>query len=86
MATRRISASEFQQSFGSVSDAARRQPVVITRHGRDCLVVMAAEEWERLKRHERRVGAAGDLTDEWLDALASARVPDDDALTDDELT
>ena len=43
METTRVTASEFQMSFGALSDKARRQPVVITKHGRDSLVVMSAE-------------------------------------------
>src|SRR5436309_2367898 len=46
----KVTASEFQQAFGALSDKARREPVVITKHGRDSLVVMSAEEWARLKR------------------------------------
>ncbi len=40
----KVSASEFQQAFGALSDRARHEPVVITKHGRDSLVVMSAEE------------------------------------------
>ena len=43
-------------SFGTLSDKARHEPVVITKPGRDSLVVMSAEEWERLKRRDRQVG------------------------------
>ena len=57
----KVTASEFQQSFGSLSDKARHEPVIITKHGRDSLVIMAAEEWERLKRRDRRVGLAAEL-------------------------
>ena len=76
MVDTRITASEFQQAFGALSDKARRQPVIITRHGRDSLVVMAAEGWERLKRRDRRVGLAADLPPEWIEAVRSAHVPD----------
>ena len=72
----RVTASEFQQSFGALSDRARADPVVITKHGRDSLVVMAAEEWERLKQHERRVGLTQDLESEWIDAIRDAKMPD----------
>jgi prevent-host-death family protein len=81
----RVTASEFQQSFGLLSDKARREPVVITKHGRDSLVVMPVEEWERLKRRDRRVGLAGELPDEWVEAVRSARVPEEFAHLDAEL-
>jgi prevent-host-death family protein len=60
----RVTASEFQQAFGALSDKARHEPVVITKHGRDSLVVMSAEEWERLKRRDRHVGLTAELPEE----------------------
>jgi prevent-host-death family protein len=77
MKNSRVTASEFQQAFGALSDKARRDPVIITRHGRDSLVVMATEEWERLKRRDRRVGITADLPEEWVDAVRNASVPDE---------
>jgi prevent-host-death family protein len=72
----RVTSSEFQQAFGMLSDKARREPVVITKHGRDSLVVMPVEEWERLKRRDRRVGLTSELPAEWVEAVRSAQVPD----------
>jgi prevent-host-death family protein len=77
MEAKRVTASEFQQAFGALSDKARHEPVVITKHGRDSLVVMAAEEWERLKRRDRRVGLTSDLPEEWVEAVRIALVPDE---------
>jgi prevent-host-death family protein len=71
----RVSASEFQQAFGALSDKARQEPVVITKHGRDSLVVMSADEWRRLKRRDRRVGLTTELPDEWVEAVRNAKVP-----------
>lgn len=71
----RVTASEFQAAFGALSDKARREPVVITKHGRDSLVVMSTDEWARLKRRDRRVGEAADLPDEWIEAVRNAKVP-----------
>ncbi len=82
----RVTSSEFQQAFGPLSDKARHEPVVITKHGRDSLVVMAAEEWERLKRRDRRVGLTTELSEEWIEAVRSAKVPDEYAHLDDDLT
>lgn len=77
METTRATASEFQQAFGALSDRARHEPVVITKHGRDSLVVISAEEWERLKRRDRRVGLTTELSDEWIEAVRGAKVPDE---------
>jgi prevent-host-death family protein len=81
----RVTASEFQQAFGALSDKARREPVVITKHGRDSLVVMAAEEWERLKRRDRKVGPIEALSDDWVEAIRRADVPVDYIHLDAEL-
>jgi prevent-host-death family protein len=81
----RVNASEFQQAFGALSDKARHEPVIITKHGRDSLVVMSAEEWERLKRRDRRVGLATELPEEWIEAVRGAKVPDEFAHVDAEL-
>jgi Antitoxin Phd_YefM, type II toxin-antitoxin system len=65
----RVTASEFQKAFGALSDKALREPIAITKQGRDHLVVLPAEEYARLKRCDRKVYAAGDLPDEWLEAV-----------------
>ena len=49
MPVTKVSATEFRQAVGRLSDNALAGPVVITKHGRDVLVVMSAEEWVRLK-------------------------------------
>ena len=81
----RVTASEFQQAFGALSDKARHEPVIITKHARDSLVVMSAEEWERLKRRDRRVGLTAELPEEWAEAVRHAKVPDEFAHLDAEL-
>jgi len=85
MPSTRVTASQFQQSFGSLSDQARREPVVITKHGRDSLVDMSADEWARLKRRDRRVGLTAELPAEWVEAVRQAKVPESFAHLDAEL-
>jgi prevent-host-death family protein len=85
MQVTKVTASEFQQAFGQLSDRARREPVVITKHGRDSLVVMSAEEWARLKRRDRQAGLATELPEEWVEAVRNAKVPDEFVHLDAEL-
>ncbi len=85
MSIPRVTASEFQQSVGAFCDQARREPVIITKHGRDSLVVMSAEEWARLKRRDRRVGLTTELPEEWVDAVREARVREEFSPLDAEL-
>ena len=70
----RVTASEFQKTFGAMSDTALREPVTITKQGRDHLVVMAAEEYQRLRRRDRRVHVIEDMPQEWIDAVAAAKM------------
>ena len=44
----RISAAEFAKKFGELSDEALAQPLIITRHGRDRLVVMSLAKYRQL--------------------------------------
>lgn len=76
MDSTRITESEFRQAFGAVTEQARHAPVTITKDGHDHLVVVSAEEFARLKRRDRRVGLAEDLPEEWVEAVAEAKVPD----------
>lgn len=52
------SASDFQKRVGEFSDIARREPVTVTRHGRPSLVLLAAEDYERLKQIEQHATKA----------------------------
>lgn len=72
----RVTASQFQKAFGALSDRALREPVTITKQGRDHLVVLSAEEYARLKRRDRRVFAIEDLTDAELKAIKETRMPE----------
>ena len=44
----RVSATEFKNNIGAFSDAAMDEPIIITSHHRDRLVLMSAEEYRRL--------------------------------------
>jgi prevent-host-death family protein len=68
----RVTASEFQRSFGALSDKALTEPVSITKQGRDHLVLISATEYARLTRRERKVGLVGDLPEEWVRAVRGA--------------
>ena len=43
-----ISAREAKNSFGRLIDTARAEPVLIEKHGRGVVVVVAVEEFEKL--------------------------------------
>lgn len=72
MSMTQVTASEFQKTFGALSDKALREPIAITKQGRDHLVVLSADEYARLKRRDRQVYAAGELPDEWLESIENS--------------
>jgi PHD/YefM family antitoxin component YafN of YafNO toxin-antitoxin module len=73
----RVTTANFIKHYGSLADRALTEPVTITKNGRDRLVVLSAEEYERLKRRDRRVIAAGELTEDEIALIAKAEVPAD---------
>ncbi len=81
----KVSSAEFQKQFGSLADKALTEPVTITRNGRDRLVLMSVEEYERLKRRDRRVVRLEDFTDEEMALIAKSEVPTRYAHLDAEL-
>jgi prevent-host-death family protein len=81
----RISSAEFQKQFGALSDKALMEPLTITRNGRDRLVLLSVEEYERLKRRDRRVVRLEDFTEEEMALIAKAEVPAEQAHLDAEL-
>ena len=84
----RVSTAEFIKSYGSLADRALTEPVTITKNGRDRLVLLSAEEYARLARRDRQVLRAEDLTDEEVELIAKAEVPEEyaylDALLEDD--
>ena len=82
----RITSREFQRNFGRCQDEALKAPLAITRNGRDRLVILSVDEYERLKRRDRQALAVEDLTDAELEAIGRAEPPADAARYDHELT
>ncbi len=44
----RVSSAEFIRNFGSYSDTALSEPIVITKNGRDRLVLISIDEYKHL--------------------------------------
>lgn len=53
MAHRNWSVQDAKNCFSEVIDAARRNPQTVTKHGKPAVVVVAADEYERLRQLER---------------------------------
>jgi len=81
-----ISAGDFQRQLGHYQDRALVEPVLITRNGRERLVMLAVEEYRRLKRRDRQVLTVDDFTDEDIAALEKTRAPAEAAAFNHEVT
>jgi PHD/YefM family antitoxin component YafN of YafNO toxin-antitoxin module len=81
----KVSTADFIKNYGTLADKALNEPLVITKNGRDRLVMLSAEEYARLKRRDRRVVRLEDFTDEEMALIANAEVPAKYAHLDAEL-
>ena len=81
----KVPAAEFQRNIGRYQDVALRQPVSVTRNGRERTVLISAEEYARLKRRDRQVMSLADFSADDLAALESARPPAEAAAFDYEM-
>ncbi len=70
----RVSSTEFGKEVGRYQDAALSQPVVVTRNGRDRTVMISVEEYQRLKRRDRQVFAAGEAPEDIVEAVANSEI------------
>ncbi|MCW2308981.1 type II toxin-antitoxin system Phd/YefM family antitoxin [Rhodobium gokarnense] len=80
-----VSSTELIRKFGRYRDIARREPVTIVNHGRESLVLLSSEEYQRLKRRDREVLRLQDMDEGFLEALEKAEVPAEHAHLDDML-
>jgi prevent-host-death family protein len=80
-----VTSADFQRNIGLYQDEALKKPVAITKNGRPRTVLISAEEYERLKRRDRRAMSAGEISDRQFAAVREAKVPDRFADLDAEL-
>jgi prevent-host-death family protein len=82
----RVTAAELQKQFGKYREVAIREPVSVTHHGRESLVLVSAAEFERLKQLDNRKSVwAWELDDEMKAALERSEAPDDHGKFDHEI-
>ena len=82
----RITSAEFQKQFGQYREKALREPISITHHGRDSLVMLSADEFNRLKALDtRQAFYAWELPDNLTEALQGATPASETAAFDHEM-
>lgn len=82
----KVSAAEFQRNIGRYQDLALRQPVAVTRNGRESTVLISTDEYRRLKRRDRAVLGLEDFSEADIKALEASRPPAEAAAFDNEYT
>lgn len=76
--------AEVKKDFERYQDRALRTPVTVTKQGRPSVVILAAEEYERLRSLDRRALSVTELSEADIAAIEVARIPEDKRyLTDD---
>ena len=80
-----ISSADFQRKIGQYQDKALVEPVMVTRNGRERVVLISAAEFKRLMRRDRLVLRAEDFSDAELLAIQNAEPPAEAAAFDPEV-
>jgi prevent-host-death family protein len=71
----KVTSGEFQREFGRYRALAQREPVIITNHGRDDVVLLGAEDYVRLRRYEQKTFHVSELPREVIDGLGRVKIP-----------
>jgi prevent-host-death family protein len=71
----RVTSVELHQKLGQMIDRARIEPVTLTKHERDHVVILSAEEYSRLRRASRQARLITSLTSEERAIVAATTVP-----------
>ena len=72
-----VAASDLAKNFGEWHDKAMREPVVITKHGRETAVLIAAETFHMLLERYREVVSVEDLDAAIVEAIENSEIPDE---------
>lgn len=80
-----ISSGQFLKAYGRISETALSEPVAITSHGRERLVLLSAKEYRRLKQNDRAALYAWELSDTDIAALEQTDAPPESAQFDHEM-
>lgn len=82
--TKAVTSSEVQKNFGAYHDRALKEPVKVTKYGRETVYIVSAETYHELKRAQRVALAAVDLGDDELALIEAAEIPEEHRIVGDE--
>jgi prevent-host-death family protein len=83
----RVTAAQLQKQFGAYSEQAQREPVTITKHGRDSLVLVDSETFEQMRKayYAPKAYYVSEAPEEFIRALETAKAPESSAAFNHEL-
>lgn len=74
-----VSAAELQRNIGRYQDIALREPVAVTRNGRESCVLLSTDEFKRLMHRDREVFHIDTMNDEErqekIDLVSKSEMP-----------
>jgi PHD/YefM family antitoxin component YafN of YafNO toxin-antitoxin module len=70
-----VAASDVQKNFGFWHDKALREPVQVTKYGRETVYLISAETFHQLWQSYQRAASTADLTDAEISLINRAKVP-----------
>ena len=70
-----INTSEFAEHVGEYTSMARREPVTVTRRDRPSVVLISAEDYQRMKHNDKRATRAVAVADLLEGSLRRLRGP-----------
>ncbi|MBF0333773.1 MAG: type II toxin-antitoxin system Phd/YefM family antitoxin [Alphaproteobacteria bacterium] len=79
---RSFSSFDLQRNVAKVQEAALREPVAVSYHGRDRLVIMPIDEFERLKRRDKMVISMREIPEDFIAAMREPHVDAEQAALD----
>ncbi len=81
----KITSAEYERNLDHFHTQAIKSPLSITRNKESVLVILSAEEYERLKCRDRRAFVIEELSDKEVEAILKAEPPEEAKQYDHEL-
>jgi prevent-host-death family protein len=70
-----VTSAEAQKNFGRYRQQALAEPVVVTQYGKPSVVILSAEEYQRLKELDRRVLLLDEMPDAEIEEMTRSEIP-----------
>ena len=80
----RVTSDEFQKGFASYKAKAHREAIIITSHGQDDLVLISADEYNRLCQLDQKAVYVHELPEAVINELGTVPIPEETHKFDDE--